>query len=121
MMRPQIATLVDTLRVSAAARWTTVQLLRSRTRALLRKRRAWRRRRRADIAPAPPADFRDDLWLETEVVGVIARHPDGVRAVEIGNELGVDWRCVPAIVRSLVDRAVVEQIADEFYPARKAS
>ena len=62
-----------------------------------------------------------DDWLEAEVLRVIARHPEGVRAVDIGNELGVDWRRVPAAAGRLVEQAIVDQVAHEFYPAKKAS
>jgi hypothetical protein len=72
------------------------------------------------ILPAARASRADD-WLEAEVLRVIARHPEGVRALDIGNELGVDWRRVPAVAGRLVAHAMVEQIAHEFYPVQKAS
>jgi len=121
-MRTRICSLVDTLRVSTAARWATVRQLRSQTRAWLSERRVRRRGRAAGAgAPADRVDAGPDDWLEAEVLRVIARHPEGVRALDIGNELGVDWRRVPAVAGRLVEHALVEQIAHEFYPAAKVS
>jgi len=39
--------------------------------------------------------------------------------VEIGNELGVDWRGLIAVVRALVDEGAVEKIDNEYYPAQR--
>ena len=116
----RVRTLIDTLWASASARWTAVPELRMQTRVFLRERRAWRRQQAEAVtrphSSAPPHDR-----LEAEVLRVIARHPEGVRAFEIGNELGIDWRSVPAVAARLVDRAEVEQVAHEFYPVTKAS
>ena len=122
MMRSQMWALVDTLRVSAAARWTTVQQLRWQTRAVLCESRLRRRSRRV-VTPPPIAVLEADTEerLDAEVLCVIARHPDGVRAIDIGNELGIDWRCVRAAAGRLVYRAMVDQVADDFYPVQKAS
>lgn len=123
-MRRHLWRIVRTLRVSAAARWRTVRQLRSQTRTVLSERRL---RRFVEHPGAEPASdgaecaAGADDWLEAEVLRVIARHPEGVRALDIGNELGVDWRRVPAVAGRLVDDAMVEQIAHEFYPVQKAS
>jgi hypothetical protein len=121
-MRQQLKNLVETLRVSAAVRWTTVEQLRLQTRAVLSERAAQRRLGR--VVAVPPAHCLDDAteeWLEAEVLRVITHHPEGVRALDIGNELGVDWRCVPAVAGRLVERAIVEQVAHDFYPVQEAS
>ena len=65
-------------------------------------------------APPPAAD------LDTRVLTVIGRHPDGVRALDVGNELGVDWRRILEATRNLVAAGAVEQVDQHFYPARKA-
>ena len=62
-----------------------------------------------------------DELLETQIVNVIASHPEGVRAVDVGNALGVDWRRVIAVTRGLVGAGAVEEIEQEFYPAAEAS
>lgn len=52
------------------------------------------------------------------VMQVIAAHPDGVRLVEIGNELGVDWRGLIGAVKFLLDEGKVEKIDNVYYPAQ---
>ena len=49
----------------------------------------------------------------------IDAHADGIGALDLGNELGVDWRRVLAVARELVETGIVEQVEQEFYPARK--
>jgi hypothetical protein len=58
---------------------------------------------------------------EVQVLRAIDRHPHGVRAIDIGNELGLDWRQVLAVARSLVQAGKVDEVQNEFYPRRKAS
>jgi len=115
---------------------TRVRQMRSAFRAALRRRRevrqafahtmrqALRQHRAAIIASmrpaaataAPPAA----AALETRVLAVIARHPDGVGALDVGNELGVDWRRGLDATRHLVAAGAVEQVDQNFYPVRKA-
>ena len=73
------------------------------------------------VKPAPvPGHAPADRELSADVLRVIVTRPDGIAARDIGNELGVDWRCVPPIARELVDLGAVEEIEQEFYPAGKA-
>ena len=59
-------------------------------------------------------------YAEAErVLSAIQTHPDGIRLVEIGNELGVDWRGLIGVVRSLVDEGKVEKIDNTYYPAQR--
>jgi len=53
------------------------------------------------------------------VLAVIQAHPDGIRLVEIGNEMGVDWRGLIAVVRVLMDEGKVEKIDNTYYPAQR--
>jgi len=115
---------------------TSVRQMRSAFRAALRRRREVRqafaqtmrqalRQHRAAIlasmkasaAAAAPMVAAD---LDARVLTVIARHPDGVRALDVGNELGVDWRRVLEATRNLVAAGAVEQVDQNFYPVRKA-
>jgi hypothetical protein len=59
--------------------------------------------------------------LQPRVLEIIQNHPDGVRALDVGNELGVDWRRVLGVTRHLADAGLVEQIDQDFYAVRKAS
>ncbi len=72
--------------------------------------------RAAEVSPDLP-----DTLLRSEVLRVIASHPEGIGALEMGNELGVDWRRVVDIARTLVDTGVVEQVDQELYPCGKES
>jgi len=51
-----------------------------------------------------------------KVLEVIARHPEGVKLINIGNELGVDWRTLIGPTKSLVDEDEVEKIDTMYYP-----
>jgi hypothetical protein len=122
MMRPFIRDVVATIRTAAAVRWTAVRQLRRQTRTVLAERRArrqqsarrWRVPLRAGAVRAAA-----ETGLESEVLRVIACHPEGVRAFDIGNEIGIDWRRVPAIAGKLVEQAIVEQVDHQFYPVEK--
>jgi len=98
------------------ARGFRVRLYRHRA-ALLAKVHAALRRA---PATAPAIDDPNDA-LHARVLGILASHPQGITAQDIGNELGVDWRSVSALMRSLVGRGMADQIEQEFYLAGKAS
>jgi len=50
---------------------------------------------------------------------IISRHPDGIRLVDMGNELGVNWRGLIGPTKSLVDQDRVEKIDNVYYPKEK--
>jgi len=94
-------------------------------------------RERAAVDPREhPAAARDGVWelwpesagdadataqrLQARVLRVIENHPEGVCALDLGNELGVDWRGVLGITRTLMDAGKVEQVEHEFYPVEQA-
>lgn len=56
-----------------------------------------------------------------QVIRAVGRHPAGVSATEIGNEIGVDWRRVLRALAELADEGAVERVGREFYPVGKAS
>jgi Mn-dependent DtxR family transcriptional regulator len=70
----------------------------------------------ADTGLDPAADT-----IAAEILDVIARCPDGARARDVGNRLGVDWRRVVAIVSRLIDAGAVEEIQQRLYSVAKAS
>ena len=59
--------------------------------------------------------------LHARVLDILGRHPRGIGAREIGNELGIDWRRVIAVMSGLVGRGLVDQVDQDFYRAGKAS
>ena len=54
---------------------------------------------------------------ELNVLHTIRAHPEGIRLVEMGNEVGVDWRHLVPAVYVLTDAGRIEQLDDLFYPA----
>jgi len=56
---------------------------------------------------------------EKRVLEVITRHPEGIRLVDIGNELGVDWRILIGPAKSLVDTGQVEKLETMYYPKKE--
>jgi predicted transcriptional regulator len=54
------------------------------------------------------------------ILAVIQRHPEGVSIVDIGNELGVDWRSLITALQPLVEERKIERINTVYYPGEKA-
>ena len=142
---PDGGTVVDTLRTSTADRWRCARQLRANTRSMLAARRSSRRaaaqairealyrhraaviaslRRRGGVelwaAAERPAEPADDA-LRSQVLQSIQSHSEGVAALDIANELGVDWRRVRSAAHALVADGAIEQVSQELYPARKGS
>lgn len=137
---------VDTLRSSTATRWMSARQLRAGTRSMLAKRRstrraaaqafhqAMRRHRAAIITSLRQRGSEVELWsagggnadqgeeqLRRQVLRAIQTNPDGVAAIDIANQLGVDWRRVDQAAQTLVMEGTIEQVERDLYPARKAS
>ena len=64
---------------------------------------------------------KEDALLQNRILRVIERHPEGILTVDVGNEIGVDWRRVLGITHCLVDEGLVEQVEHNLYPVGKAS
>lgn len=69
--------------------------------------------------PARDAEDAVEL-LQEEVLRAIRAHPEGIRALDLGNELGIDWRWVLGVTAGLIEQGKVEQVEQEFYPVAKA-
>jgi hypothetical protein len=70
----------------------------------------------------PDSRGREDATYELlQALRVIQSHPEGICARDIGNELGIDWRRVPGLTRSLLEAGVIEQVEQDFYPTGKAA
>lgn len=70
----------------------------------------------AEVAAQPAVHDARPLPLEERVLEVIARHPAGIRLVDIGNDLGVDWRSLLGISRTIMEEDKVERIDNLYYP-----
>lgn len=77
-----------------------------------------------ELCPETSTEIEEDSavrLLRIDVLRVIRAHPDGLGAVDIGNELGLDWRWVVGVTRDLIDAGLIQQVEHEFYPVEKAS
>ncbi len=70
----------------------------------------------AEVEAQPEVQDARPLTLEERVLDVITRHPEGIRLVDIGNDLGVDWRSLLGIARTIVEEDKVERIDNLYYP-----
>ena len=69
------------------------------------------------VEAAPPKAARPTA---EKVLEVVAKYPEGgIRLVDIGNELGVDWRTLIGSTKSLVDEGQVEKIENVYYPKKE--
>ena len=69
-----------------------------------------------ETMPEPVAEESAEPSPEDAVLEVIAKHSEGIRLVEIGNEMGVDWRGLIGVVKPLVDEDRIEKIDNLYYP-----
>lgn len=69
-------------------------------------------------AAAPPrTPQRQSKLAESErVLQIVRAHGDGIRLVDMGNELGVDWRGLIGVTKSLLEEGKVEKIDCLYYP-----
>jgi hypothetical protein len=54
---------------------------------------------------------------EKKILQAIQRHPEGVSIVEMGNELGVDFRRLLGSTDTLLASGKIDQVHELFYPA----
>ena len=71
--------------------------------------------------PAPPEEPSEPLRPQIEetarrVLEVIERHPEGVRLVQIGEELGIDWRLLIAPINHLLERGRIRKEDRLYFP-----
>jgi len=57
-----------------------------------------------------------DLPEEKKILQAIQRHPEGVSIIEIGNELGVDFRRLLGSTDTLLASGQIDQVQELFYP-----
>ena len=60
-----------------------------------------------------------DLPEEKRLLRAIQRHPEGVSILEIGNEIGVDFRRLLGSADMLLASGQIDQVHELFYPAGK--
>jgi len=50
------------------------------------------------------------------IIRVIQKHPEGIRLVDLGNALGVNWRSLISAVRHLLDEGKIGKLDNIYYP-----
>ena len=94
----------------------------------------WTQRLKGKIKPEPVRKIKPEAVVEEvkekpkveaapfdeeKVLELISRYPEGIRLIDIGNELGVDWRILIGPSKSLVDAGRVEKIENMYYPKKE--
>ena len=52
----------------------------------------------------------------SQVLRVIRKHPDGMKLVEVGNALGVNWRTLIGAMDSLLKEGKIGKVDNIYYP-----
>jgi len=73
------------------------------------------------VEPALPEPEEKPAAEREQILRVLRTHPEGIRLVDIGNELGVDWRGLIAVTKSLLDEGKIEKIDHLYYPAEETN
>ena len=150
-MPPLVKEIVGAIRQTAMTRWTSARRLRADTRARLARQRTTRQTMarsmrqtlhdgrsaalaslRSALGPALLPPLLWEAWpsqepravgdqLRADVLRVIQGHGEGITAVDVGNQLGIDWRRVVDVGRTLAEGGLVDQVDQEFFPVGKAS
>ena len=58
---------------------------------------------------------------EEEILEVITQHPEGIKLVDIGEEIGVPWRSLINETKTLVDSGRVNKVDTLYYPKASES
>jgi len=69
-----------------------------------------------DAGAISRADFANVLWGEEKVLRAVQSHPEGIKLIEVGNEVGVDWRRLVRPAHTLTDAGRIDQVEELFYP-----
>ncbi len=100
---------------------TTEEEVRAESRAMRRRSRTRRQAVTAEDEARAEESIQPEEAVQVErLLAVIQRHPAGVSIVDIGNELGVDWRSLIATLQSLEEERKIERINTMYYPREKA-
>ena len=57
-----------------------------------------------------------DVSRTNSILKVIQKHPEGVKLVQLGNALGVNWRTLIGAVGFLVDEGKIGKVDNIYYP-----
>jgi hypothetical protein len=63
-----------------------------------------------------PLNEKPELSDRERVLRIIQAHEDGIRLVDMGNQLGVDWRSLIGVTKALLEEGSIEKIDALYYP-----
>lgn len=56
---------------------------------------------------------------EEEILRIVEENPEGIRLVDIGNRMGVNWRSLTFVIFEMANQGRVEKIGDAYYPVQE--
>ncbi len=57
--------------------------------------------------------------LKAEVLAVLRKHPQGMKLRDLGNFLGINWRSLVWVVRSLLEQGKIERLNNLYFFVRR--
>ncbi|MBI4530702.1 MAG: hypothetical protein HY709_04200 [Candidatus Latescibacteria bacterium] len=72
-----------------------------------------------EVKGGPEMEAAPPLSTEEEILNILTKYPEGIRLIDIGNELGIDWRTLIGPSRSLMDEGKIEKIDNLYYSKRR--
>jgi len=69
-----------------------------------------------EVEGKPEVEAAPSISKIERILEIVTRHPEGIKLVDIGNELGINWRSLIGDIKSLVDEDKVEKIDSMYYP-----
>jgi hypothetical protein len=57
--------------------------------------------------------------LEAKALAVLRKHPQGMKLRDLGNFLGVNWRLLVGVVRSLLEQGKIEKLNNLYFFVRR--
>ena len=61
---------------------------------------------------------RGGMALEKRILKIIQENPDGIRLVDIGNQIGMNWRSLVKVVKLIEDKQAIERLTNFCYPIK---
>ncbi len=72
--------------------------------------------RQLALRPSAAAGTLREALGDDQVLHLINSHPEGIGIVDLGNEMGVDWRGLVGSTDRLVNHGDIEHVQQLFYP-----
>lgn len=63
--------------------------------------------------------FESAPGLQEMVLKIVRKNPEGISLVDIGNQIGMNWRSLIEESKSLEERKEIERLVNLYYPVKK--